>query len=138
MLQLLPSWTEQSFTGEHYVTEISKHGIPTKVYSWQRYYPCACSQVFPIICSVVDPTSERAEKIYSEYCNSYSWETFDIPDAFYWGSNVLAAAVMGDAERVITYMQNYEPLTAEHKYPIYNADSGRISMAAYMMLQKYQ
>lgn len=126
-----------SFTEEHYLTEISKYGIPTKIYSWGRYYPCACSQVFPIISGIVDPSSPRAAGIYAEYCENYEWESFDIPDAFYWGSNVLAAAVMGDTQRVIAYMQNYEPLTAEHKYPLYNADIARVSMAAYTMLVKY-
>ena len=50
---------------------------------------------------------------------------------------MLAAAVMGDIQRVIAYMQNYEPLTAEHKYPLYNADAARVCLAANMLLEKY-
>ena len=43
---------------------------------------------------------------------------------------------MGDVESVAEYMRNYLPLTEKHSCPLYNMDSARVSMAAYMMLQK--
>ena len=43
---------------------------------------------------------------------------------------------MNDVESVVEYMQNYLPLTEKHSWPLYNMDSARVSMAAYMMLNK--
>lgn len=46
-------------------------------------------------------------------------------------------AVMNDPGRVVTYMTEYGKLTdGGHKWPLYNADSARTSMAAYIMLER--
>lgn len=125
-----------SFINGYYSPEVSLYGISSTDFSWDNYYPCATSQLFPITCGVIEPNTERAQKLYAEFCNSYDWQSFNYPDSFYWGNNVLAAATMNDIESVTAYMKNYLPLTENHEYPLYNADSARASMAAYMMLQK--
>lgn len=126
-----------NYIGGYYSPGITAYvPIPTKIFSWNIYYPQATSQLFPIICGVIEPNTERAQKIYYKFCDTYHWEAFDYPDDFYWGANVQAAAVMGDVDSVAEYMENYLPLTEKHSWPLYNMDSARTSMAAYMMLQK--
>lgn len=126
-----------NFVGNHYRAGITAYvNIPTKIFSWDLYYPQATSQLFPVICGVIEPDTERAEHLYNKFCESFEWESFDYPDDFYWGSNVLAAAKMNDIDRVTTYMTNYAELMDDHAWPLYNADAARTSMAAYVMLER--
>lgn len=105
-------------------------------FSWTEFYPCATSQLFPVTCGVIDSNTVRAQSLYNSFCENFSWEGFEIPSDFCWGANVYAAAVMGDTERVVEYMKNYEELfVSTHSYPLYNADAARVSMAAYLMLE---
>ena len=126
-----------NFVGGYYRPGITAYvRIPTKIFSWNTYYPQATSQLFPIICGVIEPDTERARSLYEKLSEAYHWEAFEYPDAFYWGANVQAAAIMNDVESVVEYMQNYLPLTEKHNWPLYNMDSARVAMAAYKMLQK--
>ena len=126
-----------NYVGNHYKTAlIAFVDLPRKYFSWNIYYPQATSQLFPIICGVISPDTERARNLYEKFSATYHWEAFEYPDSFYWGANVQAAAVMNDVESVVEYMQNYLPLTEKHSWPLYNMDSARVSMAAYMMLNK--
>lgn len=128
-----------NYVGGYYRPGITAYvSIPTKIFSWKTYYPQATSQLFPIICGVIEPNTQRARNLYEKFSDTYHWEAFEYPDAFYWGANVYAAAVMNDLDSVIEYMENYLPLTEKHSWPLYNMDSARVSMAAYMMLQKNQ
>lgn len=121
---------------KHYTPEMTNHGIPTKIFSWNMYYPCATAQLFPIICGVIEPNTERAEVLYGKFCDTYDWQSFDYPDDFYWGANVYAAALMNDIDSVVRYMTNYSVLMEKHSYPLYNADIARASMAAYVILER--
>lgn len=126
-----------NYVGGYYSPGIAAYvGVPTKIFSWNMYYPQATSQLFPIICGVIEPDTARAEHLYSKFCESFEWERFDYPDAFYWGANVYAAAVMNDLDRVVTYMTEYSTLMEKHSWPLYNADSARVAMAAYIMLER--
>lgn len=126
-----------NFVGGYYSPGITAYvRIPTKIFSWNIYYPQATSQLFPIICGVIEPDTERARSLYEKFSEAYHWEAFEYPDAFYWGANVQAAAIMNDVESVAEYMGNYLPLTEKHSWPLYNMDSARVAMAAYKMLQK--
>lgn len=125
-----------NYVGGYYRPGIAAYvSVPTKVFSWNLYYPQATSQLFPIICGVIEPNTERAEQLYGKFCDSFNWESFDYSDDFYWGANVYAAAKMNDVERVTQYMTNYAPLMKNHAWPLYNADIARTSMAAYVMLE---
>lgn len=104
-------------------------------FAWSNYYPSATAQTFPIIHGLIDPSSQRAQDLYAGFCNAYAWETMDVPDRFYWGSNVYTAALMGDVERVSTYMSLYERVMSRHLFPLYNADAAKVCMAAYLMTQ---
>lgn len=126
-----------NYIGNYYSPGIAAYvGVPTKIFSWDLYYPQATSQLFPIIFGVIEPNTERAEHLYSKFCDSFAWESFDYPDDFYWGANVQAAAIMNDVERVTVYMTNYAGLMDNHAWPLYNADAARTSMAAYIMLER--
>lgn len=126
-----------NYVGGYYRPGITAYvSIPTKIFSWDLYYPQATSQLFPIICGVIEPETKRAQSLYSKFCDSFEWEHFDYPDDFYWGANVYAAAVMNDLDRVVTYMTEYSALMESHSWPLYNADSARTSMAAYIMLER--
>lgn len=126
-----------NYTGRHYKTAlIAFVDLPRKFFSWNIYYPQATSQLFPIICGVIDPSCDRAKHIYEKFCDSFHWEAFDYPDSFYWGANVQAAAIMNDLESVTEYMENYLPLTEKHSWPLYNMDIARTAMAAKIMIDR--
>ena len=107
-------------------------------FDWMEFYPSAAAQTFPIMHGLIDPHSQRAQDLYAGFCNAYKWEEMDIPDKFYWGSNVYTAALMGDVERVSAYMSLYERVMTRHLFPLYNADAAKVSMAAYLMTQMGQ
>lgn len=126
-----------NFVGGYYRPGITAYvNIPTKIFSWNTYYPQATSQLFPIICGVLEPETPRAQKLYAKFCETYHWEAFEYPDDFYWGANVYAAAIMNDVESVAEYMTNYLPLTEKHSWPLYNMDIARTAMAAKIMLER--
>lgn len=126
-----------NYVGGHYKAGVTAYvRIPTKIFSWDTYYPQATCQLFPIICGVIDPGCERAKNMYEKFSESFHWEVFDYPDPFYWGANVYAAAVMNDLDSVTEYMTNYLPLTENHSWPLYNMDSARVAMAAHIMLER--
>ena len=58
------------------------------------------------------------------------------PDTFYWGSNLQAAAKMGDVDRMKTYLTAYQKVAMRnHNYPLYNSDAAKVCMAAYDIIQ---
>ena len=111
--------------------------IPSDIFSWGKYYPCATAQLFPIIHGLIAPNTERANKLYDRFCEEYDWANFQYDDVFYWGANLQAAVMMNDIDRVVTYMTNYAELIDTHDYPLYNADAARVCLAANMLLEKY-
>lgn len=126
-----------NFVGGYYLPGITAYvKIPTKIFSWKTYYPQATCQLFPIICGVIDPSTDRAKNLYEKFCDNYHWEAFEYPDVFYWGANVQAAAVMNDLDSVVEYMENYLPLTEKHSWPLYNMDIARTAMAAKIMIDR--
>lgn len=112
-------------------------GTTSDIFSWNKYYPCATAQLFPIIHGLIAPNTERANKLYDRFCEEYNWENFEYDDVFYWGANLQAAVKMNDMQRIVTYMTNYAELMKTHAYPLYNADAARVSLAAKELLDKY-
>ena len=126
-----------NYIGQYYKPAlIAFIDTPRKIFSWDIYYPQATSQLFPIICGVIDPSCDRAKHLYEKFCQHYHWEAFDYPDDFYWGANVQAAAIMNDLDSVTEYMENYLPLTEKHSWPLYNMDIARTAMAAKIMIDR--
>lgn len=122
----------------HYEVGIRKYiPIVSDVFFWDKYYPCATAQLFPIVHRIISPETIRADKLYNKFCESFSWENFQYPDEFYWGANLQAAVKMNDAERVVTYLRNYEKLIDLHEYPLYNADAARVCLAINELLKEH-
>ncbi len=120
----------------HYEAGIFAMGAAINDFKWSEFYPCATAQLFPITCGVIAADTQRASKLYDRFCEEYDWQNHNIPDAFCWGNNALAAAMVGDVEAVMTYMQCYAPKMLTHAYPLYNADIARVAMAANVLLNK--
>lgn len=122
----------------HYKVGIYRYfDIPSDLFRWRKYYPCATAQLFPIIHGLIAPNTERADMLYDRFCEEYDWANFRYDDIFYWGANLQAAVVMNDIEQVVVYMTNYAELIDTHDYPLYNADAARVCLAANMLLEKY-
>lgn len=121
----------------HYYSGIFKNGDPISEFIWDEFYPDATSQLFPIIHGVIPSDTVRAHELYKNFCESYDWQSLAIPSDFCWGAMVYSAAVMGDYESVMTYMNSYLCFSEGHSYPLYNADSARVSMAAAMVLDNF-
>lgn len=122
----------------HYKVGIYRYfDIPSDLFRWRKYYPCATAQLFPIIHGLIAPNTERANMLYDRFCEEYDWANFRYDDIFYWGANLQAAVVMNDIEQIVVYMTNYAELIDTHDYPLYNADAARVCLSANMLLEKY-
>ncbi|MBQ3603064.1 MAG: hypothetical protein IJA02_04440 [Clostridia bacterium] len=123
-----------NYFGSYYKPAITKTNANALDFSWNNYYPSATAQLFPIICGVIAPDTGRAHSLYNQFCLSYEWEKLEIPDSFCWGSNAYAAALMNDIESVMCYMRTYNEKFNNHQYPLYNADSAKVAMAAKIII----
>lgn len=134
--ELIVAMEKDLWIGKYYAPAIYLDGSLYTPFSWDKYYPSAAAQTFPIFHGVLDPDSDRAKMLYNEYCTRYDWEHHRHPDHYMWSSNAYTAAVMGDYERVYTFLSVYhERVSASRGYPLYNADAAWACMTAYYMTQ---
>ena len=134
--QISDNIEKKMWNGSFYYPALGTDDRSAYTFSWTNFYPSATSQMFPIIFGLIDPSSDRAKTLYNTFCQHYDWENHDIPDSFYWGSNLQAAAKMGDVDRMKTYLTAYQKVAMRnHNYPLYNADAAKVSMAAYDIIQ---
>ncbi len=126
-------WNAQE---NHYEAGIFRNGKAAYAFSWEEFYPSATAQLFSIIHGAIGADTQHAELLYDSFCKAFDWQNFKTPSEYCWGSNVLAAAMMNDVESVVCYMENYAEIFEKHEYPLYNADSARVCMAAYIMLER--
>lgn len=134
--ELVVAMEKDLWIGKYYAPAIYLDGSLYTPFSWAKYYPSAASQTFPIFHGVLDADSDRAKMLYNEFCNRYDWENHNHPDDFMWSSNAYTAAVMGDYDRVYTFLSTYhDRVTASRGYPLYNADAAWACMTAYRMTQ---
>ena len=134
--ELVVAMEKDLWIGKYYAPAIYLDGSLYTPFSWAKYYPCAASQTFPIFHGVLDPHSDRAKMLYNEYCTRYDWEHHRHPDNYMWSSNAYTAAVMGDYQRVHTFLSVYnERVSASRGLPLYNADAAWACMTAYYMTQ---
>ena len=124
------------WAGDYYQTAITTGGAVCEKFSWAQYYPSATAQTYPIIYGLITPSSERAGKLYEQFCYKYHWENLKHPDDYVWASNAYTAAVMGDTARIKAFLTAYEKMVnASRGYPLYNADAAWACMTAYYMSQ---
>ncbi len=127
---------KEMWNGSYYHPALGADSSVAYQFSWSNFYPSATAQLFPIVFGLIQPTDARAKALYNSFCSYYDWENHNIPDTFYWGSNVQAAVMMGDVDRVKTYMDIYARVAMKrHNYPLYNSDAAKVCMAAYDILQ---
>ena len=128
-----------------YYSALTKKEKPYS-FRWNRFYMDATAQVYPITNGVKSPESKRAKAVYSKFNKYWSsgkknhdWEQLQTTDkdGYYWGELVYCAALMNDTARVETYMRTYEAAVrkTDHAYPLYNADSAKVVLAAGVMLK---
>ena len=134
--ELVAAMEKDLWIGKYYAPGIYLDGSLYTPFSWDKYYPSAAAQTFPIFHGVLDPDSDRAKMLYNEYCTRYDWEHHRHPDRYMWSSNAYTAAVMGDYERAHTFLSIYhERVSASRGFPLYNADAAWACMTAYYMTQ---
>ena len=122
--------------GQYYAPAIYLDGSLYQPFSWARYYPSAVAQLFPILHGVLDPTTARAQQLYAQFCSYYDWEHHRHPDRFVWSSNAYTASLMGDYDRVHSFLTAYNNMvTVSRGDPLYNADAAWACMTAYRMTQ---
>ncbi len=101
------------------------------------FYPESISQLSPIIYAELSPKSSRAQAIYAKFCKDWSWQAFEHVDSgateFYWGMAAYCAAVMGDKDRLDSYLIEYKKRAADHAYPLFNSDAAWVVLACHYM-----
>ena len=121
--------------GDHYasILNIDNSEYTGIEFSWDNFYPCATSQMFPIIYGVVEAESTYAITVYESLCNNWNWQEMDYvtngTTAFCWGNFAYLAALMNDEERLSSYMNKYEEIINEGRpYPLYSSESAMVFM----------
>ncbi|NLA76166.1 MAG: hypothetical protein GX846_11965, partial [Deltaproteobacteria bacterium] len=121
-------------TEQRYEVGIDKAGEPLAFKDWTCFYPDAVAQLFPIIYKVIETESEQAQYLYHTFGEHFEWgklEHFENGHAsFYWGLTAYCGALMGDEERVLSYLDCYlQKVPPDYRYPAYNADVAWVVMA---------
>ncbi len=134
-------WNEKG--GYYYASCTGSSSVAS--FSWNTFYADATCQAFALSTGLLDPKSERAQRIWKNFNSHYAgqgkqhnWPGFDIPDSFYWGVLAYAGSLAGDAENVDAYTKLYMSYPAKkHNWPLYNADCAQAIRAAHVMLEYY-
>lgn len=104
--------------------------------NWGIFYPDATAQMFPIWNGILSPTSQRAKDIYAGL-NQYhpGWPYLIKSDEFPWSILAYTAAIMGDKDRVDTFLQKikFDYMDQNHKWVWYNMEAGFTIRAAKTM-----
>jgi hypothetical protein len=100
--------------------------ISPKTSTW---YPDATAQVFPVLMGVVASSDYRALESYSAFNAAWpGWPvlSYNAQDAFPWCLVGDAAATMGDAVRLSTYIDSIQKkyVNTGFPWPFYNAEAG--------------
>ena len=103
-------------------------------FSWDTFYPDAAAQLYPVIWGLVPPDSLPARRVYASFCRRWQWEKMDYREQgvtqYYWGALALAAARMGDADRLNGWLLRYEQaVSPDRAYPLYCFDAAMALMA---------
>ena len=101
----------------------------------------ATSQLFPIHQGVITPSDSKATTVYSKFnTNQSTWTSrpVAVTNDYPWVSVAYAAALMGDTQRVTTYVNNLETAFINPNFPAgsfwYNAEAGWTMLLATLEL----
>jgi hypothetical protein len=82
-------------------------GNASAISKWDVFYPDAVCQLYPGIFGIIDPSGERANKLYTLFNQSYpNWATGRTYSDFPWTLTVYAAAAINDSARVEEYIKH--------------------------------
>lgn len=103
-------------------------------FEWATFYPDAVAQLFPIITGAIPADEERAQTLYNQFCTQWDWENLQHQEqgvaTFYWCAIAYCAAIMGDEERLDTYLAAMERTAlGDFAYPVYNAEMAWLALA---------
>jgi hypothetical protein len=94
---------------------------------WYKWYPDATAQLFPVLNGVISGFSPRAKHLYNTFNRHWpKWDQLKFPDAFPWALVPGAAALIGDAPRVNTYIRKIDKryVNRGFPYPWYCEEAG--------------
>lgn len=128
--------------GDHYAAVLNPDYSEYTGYcfSWDMFYPCATSQMFPIMYGIVAPDSVYAETLYDGLCNAWEWQDMDYVtegvDSFCWGSFAYLGGLMEDEVRLNAYLDKYGDIVeGGRKYPLYSSESAMVLMGCMAMMK---
>lgn len=120
--------TKKFWRNGEYVIGIDDDGKALFANDQFSVYPKTIAQIYPIAWGILDGKEKRAEEIYEKICKDFQWQKMDYRDQesskSCWPIFAFVGALMGDEERVETYVNNYiEVVNEDHGYPIHIDDS---------------
>lgn len=104
--------------------------------SWSKFYPDATAQLYPIWTGLLKPDDQRSKRLYDEFNIHHSgWTSLNTSDKFPWSVVAYCAAIMGDKDRVNTFLVSVKEkyIDEGHAWPWNAMDSGMAIMAAQKM-----
>ncbi len=105
----------------------------------EEFYPTAVAQLAPTLFGVVSPDDEKGLKAYQAFSMEHNWQSFEHVESTssYWALTSTTAAIIGDEEKVLEYLENYRSEVAvNHEYPVYSGEAGWISLTCDTMIEK--
>jgi len=113
--------------GELYLYAMGKRRLPWQKSKLSKWYPDAVAQLYPLWTGVIAPGSNEAKKIYKIFNQAQpGWPELEKADPFPWCVVAYVAALMGDKERVLTYLEKITDkyLRTGHPWPWHPLESG--------------
>ena len=99
---------------------------------WKQFYPDATAQLYPGMFNVIEPNSQTANKLYTQFNKTYtSWANGVTYSSFPWTIIAYAAATINDTVRVNTYLKHINSLNikGQQKTNWYSMEAGCIVLA---------
>ena len=97
--------------------------------NFSTWYPDATAQLFPVLMGVIAPNDPKATQVYAKFNSAWpGWPSlsFNGVDAFPWVLVADTAAIMGDANRVNSYLATVQAkyVNPDFPWPWYCAEAG--------------
>lgn len=97
------------------------NGTPTAITNWNIFYADATSQLYPGLFGIIDPFSERANRLYTKFNQTYpNWSSGQVYSGTYpWTLVVYAAANINDSKKVEEYMKHINSYNTKNTQKAY-------------------